>query len=110
NYAIERTRDGFDIKNPLLYEIRSLYPKEYEVAQNGLHEINHYFNVTLPKDEIGFMAVQIRYAILYENIANIYEITKITKSMLDIVRYHFNLAISVHELNVSRFMPLLLLF
>ncbi|WP_108909103.1 CAT RNA binding domain-containing protein [Staphylococcus nepalensis] len=46
NYAIERTRDGFDIKNPLLYEIRSLYPKEYEVAQNGLHEINHYFNVT----------------------------------------------------------------
>lgn len=110
NYAIERTRDGFDIKNPLLYEIRSLYPKEYEVAQNGLNEINHYFNVTLPKDEIGFIAMHIVNASLDENIANIYEITKITKSILDIVRYHFNLAINEDELNYSRFMTHLKFF
>lgn len=43
-------------------------------------------------------------ASLDENIANIYEITKITKSIVDIVRYHFNLSINEDELNYSRFM------
>ncbi|MDH5140822.1 PRD domain-containing protein [Staphylococcus cohnii] len=104
NYAIERTHEGFDIKNPLLYEIRTLYPKEYDVARDGLHKINQYFNVTLPKDEIGFIAMHIVNASLDENIANIYEITKITKSIVDIVRYHFNLSINEDELNYSRFM------
>ncbi|MEQ6961437.1 PRD domain-containing protein [Staphylococcus arlettae] len=110
NYAIERTHNGFDIKNPLLYEIRSLYPKEYDVASHGLHKINHYFNVTLPKDEIGFIAMHIVNASLDENIANIYEITKITKSIVDIVRYHFNLSINEDELNYSRFMTHLKFF
>ncbi|MGX0330761.1 BglG family transcription antiterminator LicT [Staphylococcus cohnii] len=104
NYAIERTHEGFDIKNPLLYEIRTLYPKEYDVARDGLHKINQYFNVTLPKDEIGFIVMHIVNASLDENIANIYEITKITKSIVDIVRYHFNLSINEDELNYSRFM------
>ena len=110
NYAIERTHDGFDIKNPLLYEIRTLYPKEYEVALDGLRKINRYFNVTLPKDEIGFIAMHIVNASLDENIANIYEITKITKSIVDIVRYHFNLSINEDELNYSRFMTHLKFF
>ena len=43
-------------------------------------------------------------ASLDENIANIYEITKITKNIVDIVRYHFNLSINEDELNYSRFM------
>ncbi|KKD22758.1 BglG family transcription antiterminator LicT [Staphylococcus ureilyticus] len=110
NYAIERTHDGFDIKNPLLYEIRTLYPKEYEVALDGLRKINRYFNVTLPKDEIGFIAMHIVNASLDENIANIYEITKITKNIVDIVRYHFNLSINEDELNYSRFMTHLKFF
>lgn len=110
NYAIERTHEGFDIKNPLLYEIRTLYPKEYDVARDGLHKINQYFNVTLPKDEIGFIAMHIVNASLDENIANIYEITKITKSIVDIVRYHFNLSINEDELNYSRFMTHLKFF
>lgn len=110
NYAIERTHEGFDIKNPLLYEIRTLYPKEYDVARDGLHKINQYFNVTLPKDEIRFIAMHIVNASLDENIANIYEITKITKSIVDIVRYHFNLSINEDELNYSRFMTHLKFF
>src|SRR5699024_5575128 len=110
NYAIERTHDGFDIKNPLLYEIRTLYPKEYEVALDGLRKINRYFNVTLPKDEIGFIDMHNVNARLDENIVNIYEINKITKTIVDIVRYHFNLSINEDELNYSRFMTHLKFF
>ena len=49
-------------------------------------------------------------ASLDQNIANIYEITKITKNIVDIVRYHFNLSINEDELNYSRFMTHLKFF
>ncbi|MCS4485893.1 BglG family transcription antiterminator LicT [Staphylococcus americanisciuri] len=110
NYAIERVQEGYTIKNPLLYEIRMLYPKEYEVAEQGLTQINAYFNVALPQDEIGFIAMHIVNASMDEQISNIYEITKITKSILDIVRYHFNLHVQEDKLHYSRFVTHLKFF
>lgn len=110
NYAIKRTKEGYEIKNPLLYEIRMLYPKEYEIAKESLNKINHHFKIQLPIDEIGFIAMHIVNASIDENIANVYEITKITKSILDIVRYHFNLHINEDELNYSRFITHLKFF
>lgn len=110
NYAIKRTIEGFEIKNPLLYEIRMLYPREYEIAKESLQEINHHFKIQLPIDEIGFIAMHIVNASIDENITNVYEITKITKSILYIVRYHFNLHINEDELNYSRFITHLKFF
>ncbi|WMM14988.1 PRD domain-containing protein [Staphylococcus saprophyticus] len=104
DYAIKRTREGHIIKNPLLYEINRLYPKEYDLSINAVETINRRFDIQLPKDEAGFIAMHIVNASMDENIANIYEITKITKSILDIVRYHFNLHINEDALSYSRFM------
>lgn len=110
DYAIKRTREKHIIKNPLLYEISKLYPQEYELSLNALHSINDQFDVQLPNDEAGFIAMHIVNASMDENIANIYEITKITKNLLDIVRYHFNLHMNEEELTYSRFMTHLKFF
>ncbi len=110
DYAIKRTREGHIIKNPLLYEINRLYPKEYDLSINAVETINRRFDIQLPKDEAGFIAMHIVNASMDENIANIYEITKITKSILDIVRYHFNLHINEDALSYSRFMTHLKFF
>ncbi|WP_436862128.1 BglG family transcription antiterminator LicT [Staphylococcus caeli] len=110
DYAIKRTREGHIIKNPLLYEIHRLYPQEYELSLKAIATINERFDIHLPKDEAGFIAMHIVNASMDENIANIYEITKITKSILDIVRYHFNLHIDEEGLSYSRFMTHLKFF
>lgn len=110
DYAIKRTREGHIIKNPLLYEINRLYPKEYDLSINAVETINRRFDIQLPKGEAGFIAMHIVNASMDENIANIYEITKITKSILDIVRYHFNLHINEDALSYSRFMTHLKFF
>ncbi|MBN6204708.1 PRD domain-containing protein [Staphylococcus saprophyticus] len=47
---------------------------------------------------------------VWMKISQIYEITKITKSILDIVRYHFNLHINEDALSYSRFMTHLKFF
>lgn len=110
DYAIKRTHAGYNIKNPLLYEINRLYPKEFNVGLKAIEVINQHFEVGLPRDEAGFIAMHIVNASMDEDIANIYEITKITKSILDIVRYHFHLHMNEDELNYSRFMTHLKFF
>ncbi|PNZ58686.1 transcription antiterminator LicT [Staphylococcus casei] len=110
DYAIKRTKQGHNIENPLLYEIAKLYPQEFKIGLKAIKVIRQRFETQLPKDEAGFIAMHIVNASMDENISNIYEITKITKSILDIVRYHFNLHINEDELNYSRFVTHLKFF
>lgn len=110
DYAIKRTTEGHLIKNPLLYEIQKLYPNEFKIGVTALDIIKEKFRIQLPKDEAGFIAMHIVNASLDEEIGTIYEITKITKNIIDIVRYHFNLHINEDELNYSRFMTHLKFF
>lgn len=110
NYAITRSEEGIHIKNALLYEIRQLYRKEYEIGLYGIKLINETFNVELPEDEAGFIALHIVNASLNEDMNNIYEITKTTQDIVNIVRYHFNLHLKEDELSFARFLTHLKFF
>ena len=39
NFAIQRCRDGIALQTPLAYDIRHLYPQEYALAKQALHQI-----------------------------------------------------------------------
>lgn len=36
HYAIERSREGISLQNPLAWEIRKFYPREYEIGKQAL--------------------------------------------------------------------------
>ncbi|WP_239740603.1 PRD domain-containing protein [Mammaliicoccus sp. P-M59] len=110
NYAIKRHKEGTVINNPLLYEIKRLYPDEYKIGLFGIDRIAKNFNLDMPKDEAGFIAMHIVNANMNESISNVYEITKITQSIVNLVRYHFNLDISEEELSYARFITHLKFF
>ncbi|MCC2088771.1 PRD domain-containing protein [Mammaliicoccus sciuri] len=110
NYAIIRHKEGTVINNPLLYEIKRLYPDEYKIGLFGIDRIAKHFNLDMPKDEAGFIAMHIVNANMNESISNVYEITKITQSIVNLVRYHFNLDISEEELSYARFITHLKFF
>lgn len=110
NYAIKRHKEGTVINNPLLYEIKRLYPDEYKIGLFGIDRIAKHFNLDMPKDEAGFIAMHIVNANMNESISNVYEITKITQSIVNLVRYHFNLDISEEELSYARFITHLKFF
>ena len=50
-FAIERFEKGLFISNSLMWEVQSLYPKEYEVALKSVKQINKKLNINLPEDE-----------------------------------------------------------
>ncbi|WP_239734487.1 MULTISPECIES: PRD domain-containing protein [unclassified Mammaliicoccus] len=110
NYAIKRHKEGTIINNPLLYEIKRLYPQEFNIGLYGVDKIDEHFGLELPKDEAGFIAMHIVNANMNESISNVYEITKITQSIVNLVRYHFNLDISEEELSYARFITHLKFF
>lgn len=51
NFAIERYRKGMLVTNSLAWEIQSLYPLEYEIACEGVCEINEKLKIELPQEE-----------------------------------------------------------
>lgn len=55
--TIQRVRQGKDIVNPSLAEIREKFPAIFSTAQECAHIIERDFSVTLPPDEAGFIAM-----------------------------------------------------
>lgn len=51
NFAVERYKKGLLVTNSLTWEIQSLYPLEYEIACEGVSEINKKLNLELPTEE-----------------------------------------------------------
>ncbi|MFD3157728.1 sigma 54-interacting transcriptional regulator [Haloimpatiens sp. FM7330] len=54
---IKRLKQEKPIKNPNLIKIKKIYPEEYEVAQALIVQLNSKFNVEIPEDEKGFLAI-----------------------------------------------------
>ena len=59
NFAIQRSREGLDVRVPLAYDIQHLYPQEYAIAKKGLHDVCRTLGVTLPESEIVSIAMHI---------------------------------------------------
>ncbi len=57
--AVHRIRNGILIKNMMLLDIKRFYEKEFQIGQYAVNLMNQKFNVDLPDDEAGFVALHI---------------------------------------------------
>ena len=59
NFAIQRSREGMNVRTPLAYDIKHLYPQEYAIAKEGLHALCRTLGVELPESETVNIAMHI---------------------------------------------------
>ncbi|MBP2242156.1 beta-glucoside operon transcriptional antiterminator [Cytobacillus eiseniae] len=59
SFAIERTQKGIYITNKLLYEIKILYPREFEIGLWAIKHIRDKCQVEMPVDEAAFIALHL---------------------------------------------------
>ena len=59
NFAIQRCREGIALQTPLAYDIRHLYPQEYELAHTALTELREQLQMDLPESESVSIALHI---------------------------------------------------
>ncbi|WP_252315860.1 hypothetical protein [Sinobaca sp. H24] len=68
----------------------------------ALNMICDRFNVILPEDEAGFIALHLVNAQLNEDMMNTLDITKIIQDILTIVKYSFKMEFDESSLNYHR--------
>ncbi|MGG0174728.1 BglG family transcription antiterminator LicT [Gottfriedia acidiceleris] len=103
-FAIERSKKGLLISNPLLWEIKRIYSEEFAIGLKAIKKIEEILEITLPEDEAGFIAMHIVNAELNEEMPNVVNITKLIHNILNIVKYHFKIDIDEESLNYFRFL------
>ncbi|UOF89846.1 PRD domain-containing protein [Fodinisporobacter ferrooxydans] len=62
NFAIERHKKGINLSNPFTYEIKHLYPDDYNISEQAVQYINDKLGVDLPEEEVAFLATHFHSA------------------------------------------------
>lgn len=59
SYAIQRAKEGIEMPGIFNDDLAMFYPTEYSVAQWSLAFLNSKYDVDLPNDEIGYIAIHV---------------------------------------------------
>ncbi|WP_112180604.1 MULTISPECIES: BglG family transcription antiterminator LicT [Paraliobacillus] len=111
SFAISRFKQGVNLPNALLWEIKKFYKEEYQIARDALVIIKEEIGIDLPEDEAGSIALHLVNSQLSgENVEATVKVTKMVNSILTIVKYHYNIEIDETSLNYERFLTHLKFF
>lgn len=104
SYAIERYQNGEALKNTLLFDIKKFYPNEFKVALKALDMIAYETDIKMSEDEAGFIAMHfVNASQSGEAMSQTIAITKMVEDILQIVEYHYHLALDENSINYIRF-------
>lgn len=101
--SIKRYREGITIKNVLLWDIRRFYQDEFEIGLKVLLLIKERFDISLPEDEAGSIALHIVNAEDKEDNQDVYQVTNIMQEVSNIVRYYFKVDFDEKSVYYYRF-------
>ncbi|MBY5024984.1 BglG family transcription antiterminator LicT [Streptococcus suis] len=104
HFVFQRSREGLSIENPLAWEIRKFYPKEYRLGLEALDAIKENLGLELEKGEASSIALHLINA--QKNGAfgkETQTISKIVTQILDIVRLHFGSVTYEEDTSYHRF-------
>lgn len=104
HYTLQRNLENLTIQNPLSWEIRKFFPKEYQLGRDALKIIFEKLGVILPDDEISSIALHFINAqkdsgMIEQN----YQISKIVTDILGIVRLFYGKVVDEDSVSYNRF-------
>lgn len=101
--ALERSKQGIEVKNFLLWDIKRFFSDEYFIGNKALEMVKEKFDVQLSEDEAGFIALHLVNAEMEEEVGNVYELTKIMQEITNIVKYYFKITFNEDSVYFYRF-------
>lgn len=104
NFVFQRSREGLALENPLSWEIRKFYPKEYQIGLRSLDLVKEKLGLELEVAEASSIALHLINA--QKNGAfgkETQTISKIVTQILDIVRLHFGSVTYEEDTSYHRF-------
>ncbi len=108
--AVKRFRDGIQVKNVMLWDIRRFYKAEYDAGLYALKVVEKYTGIQLWEDEAGFLAFHMAEARMNENAGDMQKIMDIMSELSSIVTYHFKIKFNQDSVYYYRFVTHLKFF
>lgn len=109
--AVERYQSGTVLKNPMLWDIKRLYPKEFQAGLEGVKLIRLCLRVTMEEDEAGFLAYHFVYSQLGSgNGGDIGKITSLIQRILELVNEFYGRGFNEESFEYQRFLTHLKFF
>ena len=104
NFAIQRCQEGIALQTPLAYDIRHLYPQEYELAHSALTDLRKALRVDLPDSEAISIALHIITA--EAEVGDMHATmlaTKVISEISDLVEQNLQIRLDKDSFSYSRF-------
>lgn len=104
NFAVQRTSNNTVMPSPLGHEIRYIYPEEYEVGKKALEYIKKELHISLPKEEIIFIALHfVNSQTDYKDISDTLKLSRLLQEVLQVVKDELNLNLDESSTAYCRF-------
>ncbi|TQR98148.1 BglG family transcription antiterminator LicT [Paenibacillus ottowii] len=113
NNAFKMFDEGFKNANPLIWEIRKFYPKEFGVGLKALDFIEEETGKRLSEDEAGNIALHLINAQVnssYHKVADVAQQTQKIQDILNIIKYSYNITLDEQSTSYERFITHLRFF
>lgn len=111
SFAISRHKQGIQLKNALLWEIRKYYKQEFQIALKALDIIEDETGIKLDEDEAASIALHLVNGQLSgDNMGAAIQIAQMVNDILDIVKHHYKMELDETSVNYERFLTHLRFF
>jgi len=107
---VNRIRKGLSINNVMLLEIYKFYEREFLVAQRAINLINARFQVNIPEDEAGFIAIHFVDSQIDSNTPIANKMMKMIQEIVNIVRMTCQIEFDKQSFEYYRFVTHLKFF
>jgi len=102
NFAIHRLKTNLEIENPFLFEIQTLYAKEFRIAERAVNMLHERLSLRLPESEVGFIALHIHSASINQPVGQSLQDAMFVKEIVDYIQNEINVSISQNSLDYIR--------
>ncbi|MGL5869381.1 MAG: BglG family transcription antiterminator LicT [Clostridium chrysemydis] len=113
NNAIKLYKEGMEINNPLKWEIKKLYPKEFKAGIKAIEYIEDELGIDLSEDEACNIAMHIINAEVNgfgDSLEDVSNMSKKIGDILNIVKYTYGINLDEGSISYERFITHLKFF
>ncbi len=110
--SVERYQKKLELKNPLLWDIRRIYPKEFKIGKYAVELLKERYGIGMKDDEAAFLAYHFVNAQLGNAAfgASPDTMTVIASHVIDLVQQSFQITLDEEDWNYQRFLTHLKFF
>lgn len=101
-FAIDRIKMGLEINNPFLYEIKVLYPEEFQMGLMAADIIKDRLNVNISDSEVGFITLHLHSSRQNKLVTETMKDTRFLNELIVLIQKELSIVIDNNDLMYSR--------